>query len=190
MTSLSLLDRVRANETSAWERLVSLYTPLLGRWCRQCGLQDADAANIRQEVFLAVAKHIGEYQRAAGTFRHWLWVITRNKVIDFWRIEAGQAAPGGSAAMKDLEQIALPDPNETRSGSDDDERALLYRRATELIARDFEETTWKAFLMVVVEDHSPAEAAAALGISTNAVYLAKGRVLSRLRAEFADLIDP
>ena len=89
-----------------------------------------------------------------------------------------------------MQQVSFRDPDDTRSGSDDEDLALLYRRATELIARDFEETTWKAFVMVVIEDRTPAEAATELGISTNAVYLAKGRVLSRLREEFGGLIDP
>jgi RNA polymerase sigma-70 factor (ECF subfamily) len=189
-TSLSLLDRVRANESAAWERFVNLYTPLLERWCHQWELQPADAANIRQEVFLAVTRHIGDYQRDKGSFRNWLWVITHNKVADFFRSEAGQAAPGGSDAWKKMQQVSFRDPDDTRSGSDDEDLALLYRRATELIARDFEETTWKAFVMVVIEDRTPAEAATELGISANAVYLAKGRVLSRLREEFGGLIDP
>jgi serine/threonine protein kinase/DNA-directed RNA polymerase specialized sigma24 family protein len=122
-TSLSLLDRVRANESSAWEHFVNLYTPLLDRWCQQYGLQEADTANIRQEVFLAVARHIGEYQREGGSFRHWLWLITHNKVADLFRSEAGQAAAGGSDAWTKLQQISSPDLEDSAFGEENAPRS-------------------------------------------------------------------
>ncbi len=191
-TSPSLLERVRANETPAWERLVSLYTPLLDRWCRHYGLQEADAADIRQKVFLAVAEKIGTFHpgQAVGSFRRWLRTITRSKVVDHWRVEAARAAPGGSSAYEQLQRLSAPEPEDTPPGLEAEEVGLLYRRAAELIARDFEERTWQAFVMVVIEDRRPADVAADLGVSTNAVYLARARVLGRLREEFAGLIDP
>src|SRR5437899_3039863 len=70
-TSLSLLDKVRSNDQAAWERLVSLYTPLVDWWCRRHRLQDADTADVRQKVFMAVARRIDEFRReqASGSFR-------------------------------------------------------------------------------------------------------------------------
>lgn len=191
-TSLSLLERVRARDTRAWERLVSLYTPLLEQWCRQYELQEADAADVCQKVFMAVAESIGTFRRdeAGGSFRGWLRTITRTKVLDHRRREAPKAAPGGDAYERQLLVPAPePEPEESEAGVECVENRLLYRRAMELMARDFDETTWRAFFMVVVEDRSPADAAAELGISRNAVYLARARVLSRLREEFADLLD-
>jgi RNA polymerase sigma-70 factor (ECF subfamily) len=181
---------VRARDTRAWERLVSLYTPLLEQWCRQYGLQEADAADVCQKVFMAVAESIGTFRRdeAGGSFRGWLRTITRTKVLDHRRREAPKAAPGGNAYEQQLHMPA-PEPEEPGAGVENEEIRLLYRRAMELMGRDFEETTWRAFFMVVVEDRSPADAAAELGISRNAVYLARARVLSRLREEFADLLD-
>ncbi len=189
-TSLSLLERVRARDARAWERLVSLYTPLLDQWCRQYGLQEADAADIRQKVFVVVSERIGTFRRdeAGGSFRGWLRIITRSKVLDHRRCEAPKAAPGGDAYEKQL-HVPAPEPESAAAGVEREEIRLLYRRAMELMARDFEETTWKAFYMVVVQDRRPADVAAELGISRNAVYLARARVLSRLREEFADLLD-
>jgi RNA polymerase sigma-70 factor (ECF subfamily) len=92
--------------------------------------------------------------------------------------------------MNETQQVSFPEPSATRSGFDAEELRILYRRAIASIACDFEETTWKAFQMVVIDDHSPAETAAALGLTTHAVYLAKARVLTRLRDEFGGLIDP
>jgi RNA polymerase sigma-70 factor (ECF subfamily) len=190
-TSLSLLERVRSKDQRAWERLVSLYTPLVDRWCRRDGLQDADTADVRQKVFMAVADHIGEFKReeTSGTFRGWLRTITRNKVCDHWRTEATKAATGGSDAYAQLLQVASAEPEDVPAGVESEDAGVLYRRAVELIATDFEERTWKAFWMVVVEDRLPVDAAAELGMSANAVYLAKARVLARLREEFAGLID-
>jgi RNA polymerase sigma-70 factor (ECF subfamily) len=191
-TSLSLLDRARANDQAAWERLVSLYTPLVDWWCRRYRLQEADLADIRQQVFLAVARRLGEFRRdqASGSFRGWLHTITRHKVYDHWRTETAKAAPGGSDAYEQLLQLSGGNSDDPAAGSEAEEQGILYRRAVQLITTDFEETTRKAFWMVVVEDRRPAEVARELGISANAVYQAKAHVLARLREEFGDLIDP
>jgi RNA polymerase sigma-70 factor (ECF subfamily) len=191
-TSLSLLDRARAQDQAAWERLVSLYTPLVDCWCRRYQLQEDDLADIRQKVFLAVARRLVDFRRdqASGSFRGWLRTITRHKVYDHHRTEAAKAAPGGSDAYEQLLQFSGGNSDDPAVGSDAEEQGILYQRAVQLIATDFEETTRKAFWMVVVDDRSPAEVARELGISTNAVYLAKGHVLARLREEFSDLIDP
>jgi RNA polymerase sigma-70 factor (ECF subfamily) len=190
-TSLSLLDRIRSKDQAAWERLVSLYAPLVDWWCRRYRLQDADMADVRQKVFLAVAGRIEEFRRdpGSGSFRGWLHTITRHKVYDHWRTEAAKAAPGGNDAYERMLQHSPEDAVDPMAGSEAEEQGILYQRAVQLITTDFEETTRKAFWMVVVEDRLPAEVARELGISTNAVYLAKGRVLSRLREEFAGLID-
>jgi RNA polymerase sigma-70 factor (ECF subfamily) len=190
-TSLSLLDRVRSKDQAAWERLVSLYAPLVDWWCRRYRLQEADAADIQQQVFLAVAGRIEEFRRdpASGSFRGWLHTITRHKIYDHWRTEAAKAAAGGKDAYEQMLQYSPEEAVDPTAGSEAEEQGILYHRAVQLITTDFEETTRKAFWMVVVEDRLPAEVARELGISTNAVYLAKARVLSRLREEFAGLID-
>jgi RNA polymerase sigma-70 factor (ECF subfamily) len=189
-TSLSLLERARARDPAAWDRLARLYSPLVDHWCRQAGLQDADAADVRQEVFLAMASGIGEFRRdsAGGTFRGWLRGITRHKVCDHWR-RAGQRGAGGSDAYQEFQQLAAERLDDSRSPSPTEELDILYRRALELMATDFEASTWKAFWRVVVEGQLPAAVAADLGMTPNAVYLAKARVLARLREEFRDQID-
>jgi DNA-directed RNA polymerase specialized sigma24 family protein len=142
-------------------------------------------------------KYVGKYQREARGFRHWFGTRARNHVIRYWRSEAAQTAPGGNAAMSQMHQVTVPEPSSTQSGRGGEEPGalsgllgILFRRVIERTARDFGETTWKAFLLVVIEDRSPAEAAAALGLTPSAVYLAKALVLSRLRDELAGLIGP
>lgn len=188
LTSTSLLERARGQDKQAWERLVELYTPLVYSWCRRSGLQPADAADVGQEVFRAVARGLAGFRRdrAGDSFRGWLRTITLNKVRDF--IDARRRCPpgaGGSEAAYEFEQ--LPEPESEADLSAD--RQLLYQRALEVVRTEFEERTWQAFWRVVVEDVPADEAARQLGTTVNAVYLAKSRVLRRLREEFADLIE-
>jgi RNA polymerase sigma-70 factor (ECF subfamily) len=178
-TSLGLLERARSHDAAAWDRLVQLYSPLVDRWCRQASLQDADAADVRQEVFLAVARGLDHFRRdsAGGTFRGWLRAITQHKIVDHWRrTRPGQVGAGGSDADEQFRQLPA-------EGSDDSPDPAP---AEEI---DVAESTWKAFWRVVVEGRCPAEVAAELHVTTNAVYLAKARVLARLREEFHDLLD-
>jgi RNA polymerase sigma-70 factor (ECF subfamily) len=190
-TSLSLLDRARSGEPAAWRRLVSLYEPLVHRWCRRANLQEADAADVCQDVFLAVSSNIEEFRREAdrGTFRGWLRTITRSKLSDLWRRKSRSVPEvGGSEANEQLAQVAdIPADDDDQALSE--EKQVLYRRALDLIQQEFEERSWKAFWLVVVEDRSPADVARELGTSVNAVYLAKSRVLARLRSEFAGILD-
>jgi RNA polymerase sigma-70 factor (ECF subfamily) len=180
-----LLVRVRSQDQAAWQRLVSLYTPLVYRWCRAAGLQAADAADVGQEVFRAVARKIGDFRRdrPGDSFRAWLRVITRNKITDHHR-RLPVDALGDSAAQTLVQQVpdTPPDPE-----ADAEEASLLYNRAVELIRTEFEERTWRAFWQTAIDGAAAAEVAAGLGMTANAVYLARARVLRRLREEFADL---
>jgi RNA polymerase sigma-70 factor (ECF subfamily) len=190
-TSSTLLQRIRNTEPVAWERFVELYGPLVYHWCRQSGLQEADAADVGQDVFRAVFRAIANYRhdRPGDSFRVWLRTITRNKVKDFVRKRARVEAVGGTTANEILK--GLPADPETDEPSDNtDEVAILYRRAIEMILSGFQEATRQAFLRVVLNSQDPVDVARDLGLSVNAVYLAKSRVKKRLREEFAELLDP
>ncbi len=187
-TPSSLLLRVKAEDQAAWERLVSLYTPLVYYWCRQFRLQAADAADVGQEVFQAVAGSVARFrrERPGDSFRAWLRTITHSKACDFLRRRREQPV-GGSDAMTQLYQV--PDAPEADGAETSNETRLLYQRAVELVRSVYEEKTWEAFRAVVVDGQPPAAVASELGISTNAVYLAKARILKRLREEFAEVIE-
>jgi RNA polymerase sigma-70 factor, ECF subfamily len=189
--SSSLLARVRASEQAAWARLVDLYSPLVYRWCRQAGLQAADAADVGQQVFLAVARKVRDFRRdrEGDSFRGWVREITRNKVSDHFRARAGAPPAEGGDALLGVAEETAAGPDASDAAADPEEEGLLYRRAVELIRAEFEPRTWQAFWQVVVDGRPPADVAGALGTTRNAVYLAKARVLRRLREEFADLMD-
>ena len=188
-TSRSLLDRVRANEPVAWDRLVTLYAPLVLHWCRQCELQESDAADVFQDVFQAVAAHIGTFrkERPGDTFRGWLRTIARNKVRDhFRRLGREPGGAGGTDAQQRLLQVPDSTPSEDESSV---EEQGLFHRALELVRIEFTERTWQAFWRTAVEERSPGEVGPELAMSPGAVRVAKSRVLQRLREELGDLIE-
>lgn len=187
----SLLAQVKAMETRAWQELVDLYGPVVYSWCRQQGLRAEDAADVGQEVFAAVARSVATFRRdrPGDSFRGWLWAITRSKLCDHWRRRAAQPeAAGGSSAQQRLQEA--PDP----ASADQTSSAPggVVRISPEILGRlqqEFKPNTWQAFWRVTVEGQAPTEVAAELRMSPGAVYIAKSRVLHRLREALGDLMD-
>src|SRR5262245_18916153 len=142
-TSLSLLERARARDDEAWRRLVQVYSPLVFFWARRAGLNDSSAADLVQNVWCAVTTALTRFHRdgESGTFRGWLWTITRNKVRDHFREQ--QLSPevaGGSEARQVLENVPEDEPTD-ETGNED--HGLLHR-SLDLIRPEFEERTWRA----------------------------------------------
>ncbi|HZY84414.1 MAG TPA: sigma-70 family RNA polymerase sigma factor [Gemmataceae bacterium] len=188
-TSRSLLERARADDSAAWERLVGLYAPLVFGWCRRWGLPEQDAADVLQDVFQAVVAHLAGFRsgREGGTFRGWLRTIAHNKVLDHFRRQGREPrAAGGSDAQQRLAQ--LPGPEAPGSDVAEPEERGLFLRALGLIRGDFEERTWQAFWSTAVDGRAPRDVADELGMSAGAVRVAKSRVLHRLREELGDLL--
>lgn len=186
-TSLSLLERARVQDPEAWRRLVQLYSPLVFSRARRLGLGDADAADLVQEVWQAVAAALDRFRRdpQAGTFRGWLWAITRNKLNDHFRARRGKAeAAGGTDARQLLDAVPEEEP-----ADDGGEGHGLLHRALELIRPEFEERTWRAFWGLTVDGRPAAEVGQELGMAANAVHQARFRVLRRLREEMAGLVE-
>lgn len=185
-TSVSLLERLRQPaEREAWPRFVQLYTPFLYGWARRAGLQNQDAADLVQEVLVVLVQKLPEfaYDRQQS-FRGWLRTVTLNKWRDMRRRRLA-ALPAGSAP--DLAEVAVPD---TAAALEEAEyRQHLVKRALELMEVEFHPTTWKACWEYMIIDRPAAEVARELGITVNAVYLAKSRVLARLRQELEGLLD-
>jgi RNA polymerase sigma-70 factor (ECF subfamily) len=189
-TPSSLLERLRAADDSrAWERLLKLYSPTVAGWCRRAGVSAEDAADIRQEVFQAVVRGIVGFRRDRpdDSFRGWLYTITRRRLLDHWRRAARQPqAAGGSEVHDQLMELPASEP----AGPEGVETWEEYQRGVRLIRGEFEERTWEAFWRMAVDGRTAVEVAAELGMTPGAVYVAKSRVLRRLREEFAGLLDP
>jgi RNA polymerase sigma-70 factor (ECF subfamily) len=188
VTSLTLLQRIRGGDASAWSRVVDLYAPLVHHWCRRWGAPVSDIDDLTQEVFHAAAQSIESFRRdrAGDTFRGWLRAITRNKLLAFWRARGtAPVAIGGSTAQQRLQE--LPEHATADDAEDADEVSALFHRALGLLRAEFEARTWQAFWRVTVDGLSATDAGAESGMSASAVRMAKSRVLRRLREELGDL---
>lgn len=186
ITQPSLLVRIRdVTDDQAWHEFVDIYTPMIYRFLRKRGLQDADAGDLTQEVLRAVAASIErlDYDPRRGTFRGWLLTITRNKLYDHLAAQSGQARGSGDSGMQQILQ-AVPEHNGADVSDWDHEYALrVFQYTAGLIQHEFQETTWQAFWETCVGGREIREVALSLQISVGAVYIARSRVLNRLKQE-------
>jgi len=184
ITRPSLLLRVRdVNDDAAWSQFVEIYTPLVFGYCRARGLQDADAADVAQESMRAVAQAIGkfEYDPQRGKFRNWLLTVVRSKFHNFVARQQRQPElPGNTVLQFKLDRDA--------TGADESDWEAEYHRrifhwAAKRIRSEFHESTWQAFWRTTIDEHDGKEVAESLGLRVGAVYVAKSRVIARLKAE-------
>ena len=185
-TPLTLLERLRQpNQPDAWARFVELYTPLLLRWARRRRLSDQDAADLVQEIFVLLVQKLPEFRHdGVRTFRGWLRTLTLNKWRENHRRRTVPAQPVDPGALANL-----PAPENSGLFEEAEYRQYLVHRALELMKAEFQPQTWKACWEWVVAGRPAEDVARELGITLNAVYLAKSRVLTRLRQELAGLLD-
>ena len=188
-TQASLLVRLRdPQDHSAWERFVDLYAPLVYGFVRQRGLQDADAADLTQDVLRQVAGAVDSfaYDKARGSFRGWLFAVVRNRLTDYWRRD-GQLVhgTGDTSNWRTLqEQVAAQDSSDADSAEwNATWRRQLFQTAAHQVRNDFTESTWQAFWRTAVEGHAGQQVADDLNLTIAAVYLAKSRVMKRIKEQ-------
>jgi RNA polymerase sigma-70 factor (ECF subfamily) len=179
----SLLQRLRGPaNVEAWDRFVQIYTPILYRWVRQAGLEEANASDLVQEVLVLLMRTMPEFEqdRRHG-FRGWLLGVTR----DTWREIRRQLLPreGPDTIVEMATQGDLVDVGEAEY------RQHLVRRALLIMRDDFPPKTWTAFQEFVLAGRDADEVAARLGVPVGTVYAARSRVFARLRQELDGLLD-
>jgi RNA polymerase sigma-70 factor (ECF subfamily) len=190
-TRPSLLVRIRdGRDADAWRQFVELYVPLIYRFARKCGLQDADAADVTQEVLRAVARSCRglDYDPRRGTFRAWLLTVVRSKLANFRARRSRHEQPAGDSDARALLD-ELPAREEVSTLWDREYARHLFTWAAEQVRGGFEASSWQAFWQTAVEGKGAKEVAAALGLSVGAVYIAKSRVLARLREQLQQVQD-
>ncbi len=190
-TSVSLLERLRERPGEEdWQRLVELYTPLIRSWLRRHAPFLRDADDVVQDVLTVVVRRLPGFEhRRPGSFRRWLRTITVNCLRDHLRARRGRPQGSGDTALLEmLQQLEDPHSEPSRVWDEEHDRYVV-RRLLELIRPRFEGKTWRAFERVALDGAAPEVVAAELGTTVNAVFIAKSRVLSRLRQEGAGLID-
>ena len=189
-TRPSLLVRVRdSRDGRAWAQFVEVYGPLVYCFARRQGLQDADAADLTQETLRVVAAAIQslEYDPARGSFRSWLFQVVRHRL---YRFRDRQARPGQGSGDTDAHELLREVPGREPGPAslwDEEYERRQFAWAAEQVRGQVQESTWQAFWRAAVERQSGQEVARALGLSVAAVYLAKGRVMARLKDEIRRL---
>ena len=185
VTRQSLLVRLRnPRDGQAWSEFVAIYSPLIERLARANGLQAADAADLAQEVFRAVAGAIDRYDPdpARGSFRGWLFRIARNLMINLLAARRIRPQATGDSDVQELLEC-VPAPNSAETAFFDLEyRRRLFLWAADQVHSEFRPSTWQAFWLTAVDGQDPHAAAQACGISVGAVYIARSRVMARLKS--------
>jgi RNA polymerase sigma-70 factor (ECF subfamily) len=190
-TRVSLLVRIRdRDDVDAWSEFIDLYAPLVYALARRRGLQEADASDLTQDVLRAVARtapHFA-YDPTRGSFRGWLFTVARNQLRKWANQRRRQPLASGSADDRRLleEQPARADEGDFW---EEEYRSRLFAWASERVRPAFRPSTWEAFWQTAVEAREPSEVAAALGLTVGAVYIARSRVLARLREHVQQVQD-
>ncbi len=189
-TRPSLLLRLRnPRDERAWAEFVAIYTPLVRRLARRKGMQDADAADLTQEVFGAVARAVEReaYDPARGSFRGWLFRVARNLMVNFLVRQGRQPRGSGDTDVQRLLEEKAEPTAEDSALFDTEYRRQLLSWAAEQVRGEFSELTWRAFWLTAGEGRPAKEAADALGTTVGNVYHCKSRVMARLRRKVEEV---
>ena len=189
-TRESLLVQVQdpANR-DAWELFAQIYRPVIFRIALARGLQHADAQDLSQQVLMAVAGAIGDWEKRDETtrFRHWLSRVTKNAILNaLMRLPMDQAVGGSS--VDELLREAVDRDGATSALIETEYRRELYLRAAEMVKVEFRPDSWQAFEMSVAGDLATEKVAAELGKSIGAIYTARSRIMFRLREVISELV--
>lgn len=187
-TSATLLVRLRKlDDQPAWSLFVQLYTPLLYYWARKLGNSETDAAELVQELLVTLVQKLPEFQYEAqagrsGRFRAWLRKVAVNKWRDLQKRKRPSALPPSDDAFADLAQ-----PDDAEAIWEREYQQFLVARALEVMKAEFQPTTWQACWETAVKGRKASDVSRQLGISQGAVFVAKSKVLRRLREVLAGL---
>lgn len=181
-TPASLLERLRKpQEVAAWERFVEMYSPLLFQWARRLGQQDADAADLVQDVFLLLYQKLPGFRYdPSRSFHAWLKTVFVNQ----FRARQRVRRPGQlDSDLPDVAQEQFEDLEESEY------RRYLVQQGCSLVLRDFNPIQCEAFRQYVICGKSVEEVARTMGLRPGTIYGVKSKVLSRLRQELSHLLD-
>lgn len=190
-TSLTLLESVKAGSSEAWERLDAIYRPFLRKWFRHRSIPDDVADDLTQQVLLIFARALANFEHSGrtGAFRNWLRRTAIFEEKAFWRKRSTREdSVGGTEFHAVLEELEDQDNALARYWDQQHDRFVLQRLLEE-ISSEFEPKSLTAFQRFAIDGETVETVATELSMSAGAIYVAKSRILRRLRAEAKELID-
>ena len=192
-TKASLLLRLRdQSDNDAWGLFTEIYVPLVLGLAKKWGLQDSDAADLVQEVMAEVARSISkfEYKPELGRFRSWLYKIANRTLWRHQRRATRQAQGTGDTEMLQLiHNVDSGEANQREEEWNEQYQRQLFTWAAEQISKSVTESTWSAFWETAVVGRKPENVACELGLSVGSVYVAKNRILKKIRQKIAEIDD-
>lgn len=192
-TRVTLIGRIRdADDSVAWNEFVALYGPMIINFCRKRGVADHDIEDIAQEVLSSLSQSIRnfEYDPEKGTFRSWMYRFVRNRLSRHWRWKERHPDQGsGRTTVHRMIENQSSENDDHESEWETEYRRRLFQWASEKVKEEVAPTTWKAFEMVGIENREVESVARELDIKPGAVYVAKSRVISRMREAVASVTE-
>ena len=190
-TSISLLQRLSSDPgADDWSRLVADYAPMIKRWLRQNGVSDADSDDIVQDVMTVLVNRVGEFQRQrTGSFRRWVRTMTVNCMRDHLRKQNKSPRPTGGSDMVQMMHELADDQSQLSRLWDEEHSRHLLEILLERVRPEFRKQTWDAFSMIAIEKLPTETVSSRLSMTPNAIFVAKSKVLRRIREEGAGLLE-
>jgi RNA polymerase sigma-70 factor (ECF subfamily) len=187
-TNHSLIERVQQlGDGAAWTEFLCIYQPVVLRMAKKRGLQDADAMDVMQQIFISVSRAIPKWKAdpEQPPFRAWLTTVARNAITKSLVRRPRDLASGSTTMIDALSQI--PAEQQETSEFDAEARIEIFRWAADQIRPEFTVETWSVFWQTSVEGQSVADVSKTTGRSAGAIYVARFRVLSRLKEKINEL---
>jgi RNA polymerase sigma-70 factor (ECF subfamily) len=188
-TRVTLLGRLRAapDDPAAWSEFVTWYGEKIYAWCRAWGLQEADAQDVTQEVFLNLSVRMQDFRYdSRGSFRAWLKTLTHHAWHDYVEKQRKLGRGSGSdSVMKRLAAVEVQDDLARRLAEAFDQE--LLKEAAARVRLRVEPRTWEAFHLLAIEGRSGAEVAQRLQMKVATVFVARSKVQRMLREEVSRL---
>lgn len=191
-TQPALVARLQQpGDQAAWGEFLELYEPFLRAFFRNRGLQNADADDLTQQVLMSLARHVGDWKPDGreASFRRWLVTITRHAVIKFLlRSDRAPQAIGGTDFLDWINQ-SIPTSSDDEQRAANDYRQEVFQWALRQIQEEFQPSTWKAFWQTSIENEPIEHFARSSGMSPGAIYMARSRVMARLRTKVGEFAE-
>lgn len=183
-TSLTLLNEIRlTGSPEAWARFVDIYGPLLLKWNREAGLQDADAQDVAQNCLAFICDRINSFSRKkTGSFRRWLRLVAFNKIREH------RGKKKRSESLQDLDEASFAVPGDDFIYAENYYQDVL-ERALRHLHRQFHKESWDAFLSTALQGKSVDKVAQELGMTPNAVYVARHRITHKISQVVREFIQ-